>query len=84
MPIKIVLHTVLLEDTYPAIIMEDYSLRIRFMSDNAYKTQDDHKRICDEPAYNTPPQVQQLERFYRKDWEAYFNSLTKVIKLERP
>ena len=74
MPIKIILYSLLIEDIYPAIVMEDYSLRIRFMSDNAYKTQNDHKRIC-ETMPDTPIQIQQLERFYRKDWQAFFSSI---------
>ena len=79
MPIKIIKHQLLLEDIYPAIIMEDYSLRIRFMNDNLYKSQDDHKRLCDSNE-NTPVQVKALERFYRKDWESYFNSIIIPIR----
>lgn len=72
--IQIVLHTILIDDIYLAIITEDFSLRIRFMSDNAYKTQADHKRIC-ETMPDTPIQIQQLERFYRKDWKEFFGSI---------
>jgi len=64
----------LIDNVYPAIVMDDYSLRIRFMTDNAYKTQDEHKRIC-ENTPETPLQIQQLERFYRKDWKDFFSSI---------
>ena len=76
--IKEVKHHFILDNLWPAILLEDYSIRIMCRL-GGYDSYEEYK-ITNKYFPYTQQQKDKLEEYYNFDWEKYYNTSIKENK----